>query len=340
MQIIKRRAYARAGILGNPSDGFHGKTISMIIRDFYAEVVLYEWDSVELVLSQEDKSRFDSIRELADDVALHGYYGGIRLVKATVKRFVDYCDLAGIELDGRKFSIRYETNIPRQVGLAGSSAIIVATLRALCAFFEVDIPRQLQPSLALSVETRELGIAGGLQDRVIQVYEGLVFMDFSEAATTEIAGLECGTYEELNPDLLPPMYIAFSTEASEPTEYTHGPLRARYEAGIPEVVSAMSTFASLAEQGRTALINGDYDTFARLIDANFDLRESICDLSASHAAMVARARAAGATAKYCGSGGAIIGTFDSDEMLGRIRTNLPECEIIVPDLTRLRLDAR
>ena len=85
-------------------------------------------------------------------------------------------------LHDRNFSIRYESNIPRQVGLAGSSAIIVATLRCLMEFYGVDIPQRVQPSLVLSVETEELGIAAGLQDRVIQVYEGVVFMDFAQGS--------------------------------------------------------------------------------------------------------------------------------------------------------------
>ena len=43
----------------------------------------------------------------------------------------------------------------------------------------MEIPLHVQPSLVLSVETDELGIVAGLQDRVIQVYEGLVYMDFA-----------------------------------------------------------------------------------------------------------------------------------------------------------------
>ena len=121
MDILRRRGYARAGLIGNPSDGYHGKTISVIVRDFHADVILYEWERLELVLSQEDRSRFDSIHDLARDVRTHGYYGGIRLVKATIKKFVEYC--AGRhQLHDRKFSIRYTSNIPRCVGLAGSSA--------------------------------------------------------------------------------------------------------------------------------------------------------------------------------------------------------------------------
>ena len=82
MVIIRKRAYARAGLLGNPSDGYNGKTISIIVRNFWAEVVMYEWESIEIVQSKDDRARFSSIQDLAQDVGLHGYYGGIRLVKA------------------------------------------------------------------------------------------------------------------------------------------------------------------------------------------------------------------------------------------------------------------
>ena len=152
MIIIRKRAYARAGLLGNPSDGYNGKTISIIVRNFWAEVVLYEWESVDIVLAEDDRAGFRSVRDLAQDVRLHGYYGGIRLVKATIKRFVEYCDSRNLALHDRNFSIRYETRIPRQVGLAGSSAIIVATLRCLMAFYDIEIPIEVQPSLVLAVE--------------------------------------------------------------------------------------------------------------------------------------------------------------------------------------------
>ena len=162
----------------------------MNIRNFYAEVVLYEWDTLELLPSQGDQSEFNSIEGLYKDVQVHGYYGGLRLVKAAIKKFVEYCKEQGHTLHEQNFSIRYETNIPRQVGLGGSSAIIVATLRALMAFYGVEIPKEIQPSLALSVETGELGIAAGLQDRVIQVYEGAVFMNFSPQVKGEKHGYE------------------------------------------------------------------------------------------------------------------------------------------------------
>jgi len=332
MLLIRKRAYARAGLMGNPSDGYHGKTISLVVRDFWAEVTLYEWDQIEIVWSQNDQSRFDSIDELARDVRLHGYYGGVRLVKATIKKFVEYCRRQGHALDGRNFSIRYESNIPRQVGLAGSSAIIVATLRCLLEFYGVEIPRQVLPSLALSVEVEELGIAAGLQDRVVQVYEGLVYMDFARERMQEVCGLPCGVYEPLDVSLLPPLYVAYSADMSEPTEVVHNNLRARYQQGEPAVLEAMRRFADLTVEARAALLAGDVERLGQLIDANFDLRRSICRLSAGHVEMVERARCAGATAHFAGSGGAIIGTYPDEPALARVEAELAAigCRVFRP----------
>ncbi len=322
MQLIRKTACARAGLLGNPSDGYNGKTISVIVDEFSARVTMYEWDQLEIVWSQEDRSSFHSVRELAQDVRLHGYYGGIRLVKAAIKKFVEYCIAGGLRLHDRNFSVRYESDVPRQVGLAGSSAIIVATLRCLMEFYDVQIPLEVQPSLVLSVETEELGIAAGLQDRVIQVYEGAVYMDFAKERMQQLRGLSCGVYERLDPALLPPLYVAYATDVSEPTEVFHNNLRARFEQGEPAVVQAMTRFAELAREGRQAILDGDAAKLARLIDENFDLRRAVCQLPKKQIDMIERARTAGASAKFAGSGGAIIGTCPDDATFGRLTANL------------------
>ena len=332
MLLIRKKAYARAGLIGNPSDGYHGKTISVIVRNFWAEVTLYEWDDVEVVWSQEDQSRFRSVQELVRDVQLHGYYGGVRLVKATIKKFVEYCEAQQHPLHQGNFSVRYHTNVPRQVGLAGSSAIIVATLRCLMEFYGVEIPRQVQPSLVLSVENEELGIAAGLQDRVIQVYEGLVYMDFDRQRMQRHSGFTCGVYEPLDASLLPPLYVAYSTDLSEPTEVVHNDLRARYQRGDPQVVEAMARFGELTVEAREAILAGDSGRLGKLIDANFDLRCSICRIAEKHREMVRRARRAGATAKFAGSGGAIIGLCPDQATFERLKAELEpiRCNVFRP----------
>jgi len=295
---------------------------------------MYEWDQLEIVWSQEDRSRFRSVRDLAQDVRQHGYYGGIRLVKAAIKKFVEYCISRGHRLHDRNFSVRYDSDVPRQVGLAGSSAIIVATLRCLMEFYNVDIPREVQPSLVLSVETDELGIAAGLQDRVIQVYEGVVYMDFAKDRMEHHRGLLCGAYEPLDTALLPPLYLAYSTDVSEPTEIFHNNLRARFEQGEPAVVNAMNRFAELAFEARQAIVDQDAARLATLIDENFDLRRSICQLPKNQVDMIERARTAGASAKFAGSGGAIVGTFPDKATFERLAANLApiQCQVLRLDL--------
>ncbi len=255
MLIIRKRSYARAGLLGNPSDGYNGKTISIILRNFWAEVVLYEWDSVDIVLAEQDRARFRSIYDLTKDVELHGYYGGIRLIKATIKRFVDYCQAQNNELHNRNFSVRYQTNIPQQVGLAGSSAIITATLHALMEFYNVDIPLPIQPTIVLSVEGA-LGIAGGLQDRVIQCYEGMVYMDFSKDNAKTLNGLTYYDYEPLDEKLLPPIYVAYHAALSEPTEVFHNDIRGRYNMGESINFRAMEDFAPTSRTRSAGYISG------------------------------------------------------------------------------------
>lgn len=79
-----------------------------------------------------------------------------------------------IQLNHRNFTLEYDTNIPRQVGLAGSSAIVTATLKCLMDFFDIteqDMPKEIRPKFILDVEKEELKINAGLQDRVVQVYK-------------------------------------------------------------------------------------------------------------------------------------------------------------------------
>jgi glucuronokinase len=95
----------------------------------------------------------------------------------------------------------------------------------LIDFFSVEITREVLPSLVLSVERDELGIAAGLQDRVAQVYEGMVYMDFSQEVMCQINGFWCGKYEPLSLALVPPLYVAYSSDAGEPTERFHNKLK-------------------------------------------------------------------------------------------------------------------
>jgi glucuronokinase len=304
--IITGQAYARAGLVGNPSDGYFGKTISFIIRNFSTTVRLWESPHFEIEPTHGDLARFDSVAEFLRDQKLHGYYGGMRLIKATIKRFHDYCQKQGLSVSDRSFTVSFKTDIPRLVGLSGSSAIVVAMLRALCQFYRVEIPKEQMPALALSVEKDELNIAAGLQDRVIQTYEGIVYMDF-DRKLLESRGY--GNYEPLKLDKMPPLYVAYDPERAEISDIPHRNLRELFNRGDATVVGAMQKFRDLTDRGKDALLRGDWEVLGKVMNDNFDIRRTIMAIAPVNLRMIEVARGCGASSKFCGSGGAICGLY-------------------------------
>ncbi|HEY1497545.1 MAG TPA: GHMP kinase [Candidatus Solibacter sp.] len=313
--MIETYGYARAGFLGNPSDGYFGKTLSFAMSNFRARVLCYPSARLEIKPSKVDLPVFENLDDLYRITRWRGYYGGIRIIQALIVRLVDYCKEHDIELPDRNFTLEYESNVPQRLGLGGSSAIITASLRAICRFHSLDIPLPIQANIALETETRELNVPAGLQDRVVQAYQGLVYMDF---ARNLMDARGYGEYENMNPGLLPNVYVAYRTSLSEGTEVFHSNLRERWLRGDPEVLGAMQTWAGYAAEGRACLMERNYDRLNQLVDANFDLRAKIYNIDPGNMEMVQTARAAGATANFAGSGGAIVGTYADDATFVRL----------------------
>lgn len=138
-----------------------------------------------------------------------------------------------------------------QVGLSGSSAIIVATYKGLMEFFGLtlhDLNLELAgaiasllsflklsldfPQIILDIEREELGIAAGLQDRVIQTYGGIVHMDFTSMETETK-----GVYTPLDPAMLPELYLLYNTEEGGDSGKVHSTAKSRWLNGDPVVVA-------------------------------------------------------------------------------------------------------
>ncbi len=313
--MIETYAYARAGLLGNPSDGYFGRTIAFLVRNFRARVLVYPSARLEIKPSKADMPVFESLEDVYATTRWRGYYGGIRILQALLVRFMDYCRLNGIELPNRNFTIEYESTIPLRLGMGGSSSIIIAALRALCQYYGIEIPLPIQAKIALETETRELGVAAGPQDRVIQVYEGLVYMDF-QRDLMESRGY--GEYERLNPSLLPNLYVAYRTSLSEGTEVFHNNIRDRWNRGDVEIVDAMKKWGEIALEGRDTILAQNFGKLHRLINQNFDLRTSIYKIDKGNLEMIHAARSVGACSHFSGSGGAISGLFEDEAMFGRL----------------------
>jgi len=244
-------APARTALAGNPSDGYGGAVLAVTLEGLGARAVAS--DAEALSVSPESE-----------------------LVRATAAR----CSSPA--------RIEWSTNVPAHVGLGGSSAIVVAVLRAL--------EPQLSPKdLALrahAVEREDLGIPGGRQDQLVQAHGGLVLMDFSDDPK--------GSVERLDSALLPPLVVVWRAQAGEHSGIAHADLRSRYRRGD------MAALAALAHEAAAALRAGDRAGFARAVHESYLHRAAMVALQPQHVEMIETARAAGAAANYSGSGGAIV----------------------------------
>ena len=333
--IITTCAYPRAALIGNPSDGYFGKTIAFVFDNYKASVQLYETPELCFIPSKRDYTEFESLADLDNKICNFGYYGGIRLLKAAARKFYIHCTANGIKLPERNFTIRYESDIPNRLGLAGSSAIITAAMRAMFEYYGLSISNAALANLVLMTERDELSIPAGLQDRVAQAYNTPVFMDFNRAHMEEFG---YGIYEQIDiPDGLN-FYVGFRTDLAEGSEILHSRLREDYNAGRPEVLAAMAEWAELTDKMMQALSDRNRYTIAQLINRNFDLRCKVCSgsISAKNRRMVELARECGASAKFTGSGGAIIGTYENEAMFDKLRSTLKSynVEIIRPHIVR------
>ncbi|CAG8803691.1 31323_t:CDS:2 [Gigaspora margarita] len=328
---ITTRSYARIGLMGNPSDGFYGKTISLLISNFFAEITFIpnkfthtqEYSKIEFLHSMITTTfSFLSIESLSILSFTEGYANANRLFQATCKVFFVYCKTNNFTLHKQGFRLCYETNIPRQVGLSGSSAIITALWKALMKFYRIgndEISLAMQAKLILDVELIELGINAGLQDRVIQSFGGVMYMDFKKEFMEKNGGI--GKYIRVPSELIPRgLWIAYEGNPSDSSKI-HNDVRKRFEAGDKKIADAMIQFASFAEQTYHFLLDSSIQQatkrvkLAKLMNMNFNLRQEIYGnktIGKNNLKMIELARKFGFSAKFTGSGGAIVGLWEDD----------------------------
>ena len=121
---------ARIGLLGNPSDGYNGQCISALARNWRSRCVLTphdnRWDFTLDVSFGDEKLEFKSLSDLSENPPDLTKDGIERLVLGAMIHFQEECVESGLAIEASGFKLQLDTDIPRQVGLAGSSAIITA----------------------------------------------------------------------------------------------------------------------------------------------------------------------------------------------------------------------
>ena len=179
--IIHTLANARVGLIGNPSDGYFGKTISVTIKNFWAQVTLWESPDGADPAAPGDPVEFDSLESLESVAVTTATTAASVFSSPHASGSRSYAERTGLpSTDGGSLSRTIRTFLARWAWPA-RAPIVTAAVKALMRFYDIGRERFPRPSYPTSSSAlnQELGIAAGLQDRVIQVYGGIVHMDFA-----------------------------------------------------------------------------------------------------------------------------------------------------------------
>ncbi len=291
MPPIRYSAPGRAGIIGNPSDMYGGTVIACATPlrarctlepstrlTFQSRTQLTTPDTLEL---QSDE--FDVLR-----VALLGL---------------------GFEVETARFSLRIETDIPAQSGLAGSSALLTATVACLRRYRNESwrTPHELAEQVR-RIEANILNVTCGYQDFYMAALGGLQYMDFRDK---ELLGKDptepLASAESLSGYLQGvalPLWLA-TTGGTRFSGAVHANLRARWESGEVAAVEGMARIGRLAREAKTALLTQNWQQLAYLMNENYAIVRELGGSGETLDQLVQVALEHGALgAKLAGAGGA------------------------------------
>ncbi|MFX0090641.1 MAG: mevalonate kinase [Candidatus Hodarchaeota archaeon] len=226
---------ARVNLLGNPSDIYYGITVSSTIESLRVKGTI-------------KKSEFK-------EYIINGFYdeGFNTLINSSVMF------LEQKEFKIRPFTFAVATDIPKQAGLAGSSAIIINLLNCLNKLYQYNLDRRTIAHYATIIEHEVIGLTAGPSDRFIITYGGAKFMDYT-----------CKDYrnyliEDLDLKSIP-LWVGIRTKNISSGDIHKFPYRAYPEnVELQEVVENLKKCGVL---GKEAIENNDIQLLGKLMNKN------------------------------------------------------------------------
>ena len=286
---ITATAPGRCGIVGNPTDIYGGRVVSCSVPA-RAEC--------RLTLGEE--------QQLPDD---------LRLWNAAVARF---------PIEG-PVKVEWSSNIPRSSGVAGSTALLAATM--VCVLRAIGNEPDLASANGLAtfaelvrdVERNEADIMCGYQDAYMVVHGGLQFLNFAGKHP-----VNPGPPGHLTAIDAPLPFLLITTGVERLSGSVHGPMSQRWIDGEPLVVESMLAITHLADVGLAAIQMRDWSALAEAMDENHRLIAALGGSGEPIDHLIARCKHHGAlSAKLAGAGlgGTVIAlTEDAESLESALRT--------------------
>lgn len=301
-------APARANLIGNPTDIYGGAVLSCSV-DLRARVRVERASGLSLVTAGEECE----IRR-KEDLERRG--DAFDLGRAV---------LAALGIEGLEARVCYETDIPRQSGMGGSSALLVSLLQALRALGGAPLGRYELAEAARGIELELMKVVCGYVDQYMCAFGGLRHLDFRGKQLERPRGEEpYATVESLSEEVEDLPFVLAYTGVQHLSGAVHSPIRERWLAGDPEVVAGYRRVTDLAGLGKRAFLARDWVRFGALMNENHAIQRGFGGSGASNERLVTAALEAGALgAKLAGAGdGGTIVALCREEDRARIERAL------------------
>ncbi|MBI2941293.1 MAG: hypothetical protein HYY04_12735 [Chloroflexi bacterium] len=290
-------APGRAGIVGNPSDMYGGSVIACSTRE-----------RAYVAISPSDRLLLETDQGVAEarargDLHLRGDHADIFRAVITHLRLFEL-----------RAHLRSWSDLPFRAGLAGSTALVVATLAALAEWGEhrpLRSSRHYWAEVARAIELTDLGVTCGYQDQYMATFGGLNYLDFRDKEFyREVFAEPYATVEPLAAygAPMPPVILAH-TGVQRVSGQVHRPIRERWLEGEREVVDGQIAIARLAREGKKALLAGDWPRLGGLMNENHAIQRALGGSGPENERLIEvalQAGALGAKLAGAGQGGTII----------------------------------
>ena len=250
--------------------------------------------------------RLYSIKNISDNIIVQGekeeviskhvlefkkkFNEDFKLFYASVYRFIKTCSVFLEKFKNNDFEIGLITTIPRQSGLGGSAAIIIAILYGFAKYFglyknltcinkeDFPINRDIIAEMATKVEDDDLKITAGYGDRYVIARGGLSFCSYyGKLHHKELSMEPLAIYDriDLSYDIKSlPIIICFSGVSHE-SGSVHEKLRKVYLHKDPKILNCYRKLAEISWKSRFAIMKQDWNLLGKYFRENTAIMNDI-----------------------------------------------------------------
>ena len=300
--MIRASAPGRCGIVGNPTDIYGGSVLSCSVPR-RATVTLQPAH----VLTLATRGQELELRSNEDFVRHDDYFD----LPKVVLRF--------LRLNDARLRVEYDSDIPYQGGLSGSTALLAALVAALLEHTGQCLQRHYFAEYIRSLELNRMGIMCGYQDAYMVTFGGINYMEFRDKEYYRPVDEELFATVEPLADVgtaLP--FVLAHTGVQRQSGTVHRPLRERWEDGDPAVVEGYKRIAQMARQGKRAFLMHDWEQLGRLMNENHAIQRDLGGSGPDNERLIKAvldAGALGAKLAGAGRGGTIIALHPDPQSL-------------------------